>query len=98
MKKICYMKDFNFKEDDVNLLVSDFLLVEYFESMFNFGVKVKMSVIWFCVELLGRLKVEVILENCGISVYVLGVLVKCIDEGKILGKSVKDVLDKFLEE
>ncbi len=97
-KKIRYMKDFNLKEDDANLLVSDPLLAEYFESMLNLGVKAKTSVTWLCVELLGRLKAETTLENCGISAHMLGILAKRIDEGKISGKSAKDVLDKLLEE
>ncbi|WP_181371291.1 Asp-tRNA(Asn)/Glu-tRNA(Gln) amidotransferase subunit GatB [Helicobacter pylori] len=97
-KKIRYMKDFNLKEDDANLLVSDPLLAEYFESMLNLGVKAKTSVTWLCVELLGRLKAEVTLENCGVSAHALGALAKRIDEGKISGKSAKDVLDKLLEE
>ncbi|GAA9230863.1 Asp-tRNA(Asn)/Glu-tRNA(Gln) amidotransferase subunit GatB [Helicobacter pylori] len=97
-KKIRYMKDFNIKEDDANLLVSDPLLAEYFESMLNLGVKTKTSVTWLCVELLGRLKAEITLENCGVSAHMLGVLAKRIDEGKISGKSAKDVLDRLLEE
>ncbi|TPH58975.1 Asp-tRNA(Asn)/Glu-tRNA(Gln) amidotransferase subunit GatB [Helicobacter pylori] len=97
-KKIRYMKDFNLKEDDANLLVSDPLLAEYFESMLNFGVKAKTSVTWLCVELLGRLKAEITLENCGVSAHMLGALAKRIDEGKISGKSAKDVLDRLLEE
>ncbi len=97
-KKIRYMKDFNLKEDDANLLVSDPLLAEYFESMLNLGVKAKTSVTWLCVELLGRLKAEITLENCGVSSRMLGVLAKRIDEGKISGKSAKDVLDRLLEE
>ncbi|KHL86166.1 glutamyl-tRNA amidotransferase [Helicobacter pylori] len=97
-KKIRYMKDFNLKEDDANLLVSDPLLAEYFESMLHLGVKAKTSVTWLCVELLGRLKAEITLENCGVSAHALGALAKCIDEGKISGKSAKDVLDKLLEE
>ncbi|WP_441731111.1 Asp-tRNA(Asn)/Glu-tRNA(Gln) amidotransferase subunit GatB [Helicobacter pylori] len=97
-KRIRYMKDFNLKEDDANLLVSDPLLAEYFESMLNLGVKAKTSVTWLCVELLGRLKAETTLENCGVSAHMLGVLAKRIDEGKISGKSAKDVLDRLLEE
>ncbi|WP_201738112.1 Asp-tRNA(Asn)/Glu-tRNA(Gln) amidotransferase subunit GatB [Helicobacter pylori] len=97
-KKIRYMKDFNLKEDDANLLVSDPLLAEYFEGMLNLGVKAKTSVTWLCVELLGRLKAEITLENCGVSTHELGALAKRIDEGKISGKSAKDVLDKLLEE
>ncbi|WP_219029047.1 Asp-tRNA(Asn)/Glu-tRNA(Gln) amidotransferase subunit GatB [Helicobacter pylori] len=97
-KKIRYMKDFNLKEDDANLLVSDPLLAEYFESMLNLGVKAKTSVTWLCVELLGRLKAETTLENCGVSARMLGVLAKRIDESKISGKSAKDVLDRLLEE
>ncbi|MCQ2893655.1 Asp-tRNA(Asn)/Glu-tRNA(Gln) amidotransferase subunit GatB [Helicobacter pylori] len=97
-KKIRYVRDFNIKEDDANLLVSDPLLAEYFESMLNLGVKAKTSVTWLCVELLGRLKAEITLENCGISAHMLGALAKRIDEGKISGKSAKDVLDKLLEE
>ncbi|WP_162964993.1 Asp-tRNA(Asn)/Glu-tRNA(Gln) amidotransferase subunit GatB [Helicobacter pylori] len=97
-KKIRYMKDFNLKEDDANLLVSDPLLAEYFESMLHLGVKAKTSMTWLCVELLGRLKAETTLENCGVSTHMLGTLAKRIDEGKISGKSAKDVLDKLLEE
>ncbi len=97
-KKIRYMKDFNLKEDDANLLVSDPLMAEYFESMLNLGVKAKTSVTWLCVELLGRLKAETTLENCGVSAHMLGALAKRIDEGKISGKSAKDVLDRLLEE
>ncbi|AHN43324.1 Asp-tRNA(Asn)/Glu-tRNA(Gln) amidotransferase subunit GatB [Helicobacter pylori] len=97
-KKIRYMKDFNLKEDDANLLVSDPLLAEYFESMLNLGVKAKTSVTWLCVELLGRLKAEITLENCGVSAHMLGTLAKRIDEGKISGKSAKDVLDRLLKE
>ncbi|GAA6911234.1 Asp-tRNA(Asn)/Glu-tRNA(Gln) amidotransferase subunit GatB [Helicobacter pylori] len=97
-KKIRYMKDFNLKEDDANLLVSDPLLAEYFESMLHLGVKAKTSVTWLCVELLGRLKAEITLENCGVSAHMLGALAKRIDEGKISGKSAKDVLDRLLEE
>ncbi|GAA7820588.1 Asp-tRNA(Asn)/Glu-tRNA(Gln) amidotransferase subunit GatB [Helicobacter pylori] len=97
-KKIRYMRDFNVKEDDANLLVSDPLLAEYFESMLDLGVKAKTSVTWLCVELLGRLKAETTLENCGVSARMLGVLAKRIDEGKISGKSAKDVLDRLLEE
>ncbi len=97
-KKIRYMKDFNLKEDDANLLVSDPLLAQYFESMLHLGVKAKTSVTWLCVELLGRLKAETTLENCGVSAHMLGALAKRIDEGKISGKSAKDVLDRLLEE
>ncbi|GAA9370046.1 Asp-tRNA(Asn)/Glu-tRNA(Gln) amidotransferase subunit GatB [Helicobacter pylori] len=97
-KKNRYMKDFNLKEDDANLLVSDPLLAEYFESMLNLGVKAKTSVTWLCVELLGRLKAETTLENCRVSAHMLGVLAKRIDESKISGKSAKDVLDRLLEE
>ncbi|BAW62546.1 Asp-tRNA(Asn)/Glu-tRNA(Gln) amidotransferase subunit GatB [Helicobacter pylori] len=97
-KKIRYMKDFNLKEDDANLLVSDPLLAQYFESMLDLGVKAKTSVTWLCVELLGRLKAETTLENCGVSAHMLGALAKRIDEGKISGKSAKDVLDRLLEE
>ncbi|GAA8390933.1 Asp-tRNA(Asn)/Glu-tRNA(Gln) amidotransferase subunit GatB [Helicobacter pylori] len=97
-KKIRYVRDFNLKEDDANLLVSDPLLAEYFESMLDLGVKAKTSVTWLCVELLGRLKAEITLENCGVSAHMLGALAKRIDEGKISGKSAKDVLDKLLEE
>ncbi len=97
-KKTRYMRDFNLKEDDANLLVSDPLLAQYFESMLHLGVKAKTSVTWLCVELLGRLKAEITLENCGVSTHMLGTLAKRIDEGKISGKSAKDVLDKLLED
>ncbi|AFI06061.1 Asp-tRNA(Asn)/Glu-tRNA(Gln) amidotransferase subunit GatB [Helicobacter cetorum] len=97
-KKTRYMKDFDVREDDANLLVSEPLLAQYFEDMLNFGAKAKTSVTWLCVELLGRLKAEATLENCGITSLMLGTLAKRIDEGKISGKSAKDLLDRLLEQ
>ncbi|WP_104761373.1 Asp-tRNA(Asn)/Glu-tRNA(Gln) amidotransferase subunit GatB [Helicobacter cetorum] len=96
-KKARYVKDFAIKEDDANLLTSEPLLAEYFEDMLKLGAKVKTSVTWLCVELLGRLKAETTLENCGITSLMLGTLAKRIDEGKISGKSAKELLDKLME-
>ena len=83
------MKDFNLKKDDANLLVSDPLLAQYFESMLHLGVKAKTSVTWLCVELLGRLKAEITLENCGVSTHMLGALAKRIDEARFQVRALK---------
>ena len=96
-KRNRYIKDFSIKESDASVLTSDLEMALYFESMLELGASAKGSVTWLTTELLGRLKGENNLQNCGIESSVLATLVKRIDEGKISGKSAKEILDVLVE-
>ena len=96
-KRNRYVKDFGIKESDASVLTSDLEMALYFESMLELGASAKGSVTWLTTELLGRLKGENNLQNCGIESSVLATLVKRIDEGKISGKSAKEILDVLVE-
>ncbi|PAF54511.1 aspartyl/glutamyl-tRNA amidotransferase subunit B [Helicobacter sp. 13S00482-2] len=97
-KKSRYIRELNIKESDAEVLTSDLEMATYFEKMLEKGASVKGSITWLSVELLGRLKGEVSLHNCGITSSMLSLLVKRIDEGKISGKSAKEILDVLVEQ
>lgn len=97
-KKERYVRDFGIKESDAEVLISSLELSEYFEKMLEYGANPKGSVTWLTTELLGRLKGEVNIVNCGISSEVLATLVKRISEEKISGKSAKEILDVLVEQ
>lgn len=92
-----FINSLGIKKDDAKILIGSLEMVRYFEAMIDCGASVKNSVTWLIVELLGRLKGEVNLNNCGITPQGLATLVKRIDESKISGKSAKEILDAMLE-
>lgn len=92
-----YINELKIKSDSAKVLTSSLEMANFFESMLEFGASVKNSTTWLINELLGRLKGEINLQNCGISPEGLAILVKRIDENKISGKSAKDLLDTMLE-
>lgn len=96
-KKARYIKDFGIKEADAKVLTSELEMALYFEEMLNLGASAKGAVTWLTTELLGRLKGENTITNCGITAPILATLVKRIDEGKISGKSAKEILDVLVE-
>lgn len=96
-KRERYIRDFGIKASDASVLTSELEMALYFESMLNLGASAKGAVTWLTTELLGRLKGENNLQNCGIESSVLATLVKRIDEGKISGKSAKEILDVLVE-
>lgn len=96
-KRARYVKDFGIKESDASVITSELEMALYFEDMCNKGASPKGAVTWLTTELLGRLKGENNLQNCGIESNTLATLVKRIDEGKISGKSAKEILDVLVE-
>lgn len=92
-KRARYVKDFGIKEGDAIVLTSELEMALYFEDMLKKGASAKGAVTWLTTELLGRLKGENTLQTCGIDSSTLATLVKRIDEGKISGKSAKEILD-----
>lgn len=97
-KRERYIRDFGIKSSDAAVLTSELEMALYFESMLEYGASAKGAVTWLTTELLGRLKGENTLQNCGIDSKTLSVLVKRVDEGKISGKSAKEILDKLVED
>lgn len=97
-KKERYMRDFGIKESDANVLTSDLDMALYFESMVHHKANPKGAVTWLTTELLGRLKGENTLQNCGVESPMLATLVCRIQEGKISGKSAKEILDVLVQE
>lgn len=96
-KRARYVKDFGIKESDAIVLTSELEMALYFEDMLKRGASAKGAVTWLTTELLGRLKGENTLQTCGIDSNTLSTLVKRIDEGKISGKSAKEILDVLVE-
>lgn len=97
-KRERYVREFGIKPSDASVLTSELEMARYFESMLESGASAKGSVTWLTTELLGRLKGENTLQTCGVDSITLATLVKRIDEGKISGKSAKEILDVLVEQ
>ena len=97
-KRERYVREFGIKPSDASVLTSELEMARYFESMLESGASAKGAVTWLTTELLGRLKGENTLQSCGVDSSTLATLVKRIDEGKISGKSAKEILDVLVEQ
>lgn len=97
-KRERYVREFGIKPSDASVLTSELEMARYFESMLDSGASAKGAVTWLTTELLGRLKGENTLQTCGVDSSTLATLVKRIDEGKISGKSAKEILDVLVEQ
>lgn len=97
-KRERYVREFGIKPSDAGVLTSELEMARYFESMLDSGASAKGAVTWLTTELLGRLKGENTLQSCGVDSMTLATLVKRIDEGKISGKSAKEILDVLVEQ
>lgn len=97
-KRERYVREFGIKPSDAGVLTSELEMARYFESMLDSGASANGAVTWLTTELLGRLKGENTLQSCGVDSITLATLVKRIDEGKISGKSAKEILDVLVEQ
>lgn len=97
-KRARYVRELGLKPYDAGVLTSSLELARYFESMLDSGVSAKGALTWLTTELLGRLKGENTLQTCGVEAPTLALLVKRIEEGKISGKSGKEILDVLVEQ
>lgn len=96
-KRERYINTLGIKPYDANVLTSSLELCLFFESMLEHNISSKNALTWLTTELLGRLKGELTLQNCGISPTKLATLVQRIEEGKISGKSAKEILDTLVQ-
>ena len=96
-KKQRYIQEYGIKESDAEVLVGSLELCKYFEEMLGFAISPKGAITWLNTELLGKLKGELTLQNCGIDSKLLATLVKRVEESKISGKSGKQILEVLVE-
>ena len=96
-KRRRYIEDFGLREYDATVITSEVEMARFFETMIDEGVSAKNAVTWLTVELLGRLKGGVTLENSPVDAKRLSALVKRIEDGTISGKAGKEVLDYLFE-
>ena len=96
-KRARYVREFGIKASDAGVLTGELEMALYSEDTRRLGASAKGAVTWLTTELLGRLKGENTLQNCGVDSATLATLVKRIDEGKISGKSAKEILDVLVQ-
>ncbi len=92
-----FVKEFGIKKYDASVITSSVEMARYFEEMISEGASPKNSVTWLTVELQGRLKNGLTIENSPVDAKTLAKLVKRIEDNTISGKAAKDVLDHLIE-
>ncbi|NWF66471.1 MAG: Asp-tRNA(Asn)/Glu-tRNA(Gln) amidotransferase subunit GatB [Campylobacterales bacterium] len=89
--------EFGIKKYDATVITSSVEMAKYFEDMLKEGVEAKNCITWLTVELLGRLKGGVGVEESPVCAKKLAKLVKRIEDNTISGKAGKEVLDYAFE-
>ncbi|CAD7288558.1 Aspartyl/glutamyl-tRNA(Asn/Gln) amidotransferase subunit B [Campylobacter majalis] len=92
-----YQRELGIKEEDALNLVSSVEMARYFEALIDDKISPKLCVTWVLVELLGRLKNGVTIENSPVDVAKMSKLLKRIEDGTISAKAAKEVLDYVME-
>ena len=92
-KRKRYVEEFKIREYDATVITSEVEMARFFEKMVEEGVSAKNAVTWLTVELLGRLKGGLTLENSPVNASQLATIVKRIEDSTISGKAAKEVLD-----
>lgn len=96
-KKERFVKEYGLKEYDASVITSSLEMANYFDEMMKEGITAKNATTWLTVELQGRLKEGVTIEESPISSKTLALLVKRIEDSTISGKAAKEVLDDLIE-
>lgn len=96
-KKDRFVKEYEIKEYDASVITSSLEMANYFDEMMKEGISAKNAVTWLTVELQGRLKEGVTIEQSSIEAKTLATLVKRIEDNTISGKAAKEVLDYLME-
>lgn len=95
-KKARFVKEYGLKEYDASVITSSLEMANYFDEMMSEGVSAKNAVTWLTVELQGRLKEGVTIEQSPICAKTLALVVKRIEDNTISGKAAKEVLDYLI--
>ena len=95
-KKARYINELGLKPYDASVIVSTYEMARYFEDLINAKISPKLCVTWLCVELLGRLKNGVTIENSPVSSAKMIALLTRIEDGTISANAAKKVLDELV--
>jgi aspartyl-tRNA(Asn)/glutamyl-tRNA(Gln) amidotransferase subunit B len=96
-KRERFVRDYEMSVYNAIVLTSSLETAHFFEAMMSEGISAKNAVVWLTVELQGRLKGGISIENSPIDAKKMGMLVKRIEDQTISGKAAKEVLDYLLE-
>lgn len=95
-KKERMTKEYAIKEYDALVITSSLEMANYFDEMMKEGISAKNATTWLTVELQGRLKEGVTIEQSPIEAKTLALIVKRIEDNTISGKAAKEVLDYLM--
>jgi len=96
-KRERFVSEYGMSEYNASVITASLEMAHYFEKMIEEGASAKNATTWLTVELQGRLKSGLTLENSPIDAITLATLVKRIDDKTISGKAAKEVLDYLIE-
>lgn len=95
-KKTRYINELGLKPYDAGVIISTYEMARYFEDLINAKIAPKLCVTWLCVELLGRLKNGVTIENSPVNSTKMIELLGRIEDGTISANAAKKVLDELI--
>lgn len=96
-KKARFVKEFGIKDYDASVITASLEMANYFDQMMAEKISSKNAVTWLTVELQGRLKEGITIEESPIDAKTLALIVKRIEDSTISNKAAKDVLDYLIE-
>ena len=97
-KKDRFVKEYGLKEYDASVITASLEMANYFDEMMAEGINAKNATTWLTVELQGRLKEGVTIEQSPVSSKTLATIVKRIEDNTISGKAAKEVLDYLMQD
>lgn len=96
-KKERFVKEYGIKEYDASVITATLEMAKYFDDMMSEKISAKNAVTWLTVELQGRLKEGVTIEESAVDAKTLATLIKRIEDNTISGKAAKEVLDYLMQ-
>jgi len=96
-KRNRFVSEFKISEYNAAVITSSLEMAHFFEKMLEQGGTPKTAATWLTVELQGRLKGGLNLQNSPVDAVKLGMLVNRIDDQTISGKAAKEVLDHLMD-
>lgn len=96
-KKYRFVQEYRIKEYDALVITSSLEMSNYFDEMMKEKINAKNAVTWLTVELQGRLKDGITIEQSPICAKILASIVQKIENNTISGKAAKEVLDYLME-
>lgn len=96
-KKTRYVEKLGLKLADAEVIISSYEHAKFFEDLISAGLDPKLCVTWLNVELNGRLKNGVTIEESPVNSSKMISLLKRIEDGTISQKAAKEVLDYLMQ-